>query len=264
MQLEPLDDLDREPGPAERGQAYHQAIERWTRSLPDAAGLPKDAPERLIEQGRIALAEVGFPESRLGLELPRFARAARFLVEWESARRADVDALHRPVAIEAEGEIVIEAPGGPFRLTARADRIDLRPDGALDIIDFKTGSPPSQKEIKAGFAPQLPLEAAMTARGAFEGAPSHEAGDLIHVRLSGGRIAGETRSAVKAPGTDEPVNLAESAFAALTDWIAKFDDARRTYPSQPRVKFTNQWGDYDHLARRKEWASAPGEDGDDS
>jgi ATP-dependent helicase/nuclease subunit B len=260
LRLEKLDDLDRDPGAPERGTAYHQAVERWTRALPDAEGLPVDALERLIDHGRMALAEVGFPEARLGLELPRFARAAAFLVEWEAERRRDNATRFKPVAIEAKGSLTIDAPAGPFELTARADRIDLRPDGALDIIDFKTGATPSGPEVKAGFAPQLPLQAAMAARGAFDDSPSHEPGDMIYVRIPGTRIAGEARSVVKKPGTEEPVDLADNALQALTEWVAKFDDAQRSYPSQPRVKFVNQWGDYDHLARRKEWASAPGDD----
>ncbi len=258
--LEPLDPLDREPGPAERGTAYHTAIERWTKSLPDSVGLPKDALQRLIDQARLALDEAGFPDARLGLELPRFARAAEFLVEWEAERRRTEDTRFKPVVLETKGSITIEGPAGPFELTARADRIDLRPDGALDIIDYKTGATPSGQEVKAGFAPQLPLQAAMAARGAFKDCPPHEAGDMIYVRVSGTRTPGEDRSIVKKPGTEEPVDLAEDALEALKRWVAEFDDPKRTYLSQPRVKFTNRWGDYDHLARRKEWASAPGDD----
>lgn len=33
---------------------------------------------------------------------------------------------------------------------------------------------------------------------------------------------------------------------------------RRPYESQTRAKYTNDYGDFDHLARRGEWASAPG------
>ncbi len=260
LRLEPLEPLDRDPGPAERGTAYHQAVERWTRSLPDAEGLPRDALDRLIDQGRIALAEAGFPEAQLGLELPRFARAAEFLVAWEAERRRSDDTRFRPVAIEAKGKLMIDGPAGPFELTARADRIDLRPDGALDIIDYKTGSLPSTKEVGVGFSPQLPLQAAMAARGAFENCPSHEAGDLIYVRISGTQKPGEERSVVNKPGTEEPVALAENALQALKNWVEKFDNPDRTYPSQPRAKYVNRWGDYDHLARRKEWASAPGDE----
>ncbi|MEQ8404513.1 MAG: double-strand break repair protein AddB [Oceanicaulis sp.] len=253
LRLESLDELDREPGPAERGQAYHAAIERWTRALPDTDQLPVDAHERLVRLGREQLEAAGFPDARLGVELPRFARMAKFLVDWEANRRA---LGFRPVAIESTGEMVLDVPEGPFTLTGRADRIDMRPDGALDVIDFKTGGAPSKKEVAAGFAPQLPLTAAMAARGGFEDCPSHEPGDLVYVRVSGGKKPGEECSVVKKPGGEEAATLAEEARDALGAWVVQFDDERRTYPSQPRAKYTNQWGEYDHLARRKEWASA--------
>ncbi|XBQ17015.1 MAG: double-strand break repair protein AddB [Oceanicaulis sp.] len=257
LRLDPLDDLDRAPGGAERGQAYHAAIEQWTRSLPDTDELPLGALDRLIDFGRAALLDAGFPEARLGLELPRFVRAARYLVDWESGRRR---LGFRPVVIEASGQMEVDGPAGPFLLTARVDRVDMRPDGALDIIDYKTGGVPSKKEVGAGFAPQLPLQAAMAARGGFEGCPSHEPGDLVYIQITGGKTPGKECSVVKDPGTDEVVDLAEDARDDLAAWIAKFDDERRTYPSQPRAKYTNRWGDFDHLARRKEWASAA-EDG---
>jgi ATP-dependent helicase/nuclease subunit B len=102
----------------------------------------------------------------------------------------------------------------------------------------------------------------MAARGGFDDCPSHEPGDLVYVRISGGKTPGEERSVVRKPGGEEAAELAEEAREALGRWVMQFDEAARTYPSQPRVKYTNQWGDYDHLARRKEWASAaedPGE-----
>ena len=68
---------------------------------------------------------------------------------------------------EASGALELARPGGLFRLTGRADRIERRRDGGLAILDYKTGTPPSQKEVDAGLAPQLLLEAAMAAAGAF-------------------------------------------------------------------------------------------------
>ena len=45
-----------------------------------------------------------------------------------------------------------------FTLNARADRIDQNADGKLSIIDYKTGRTSSDKQISAGFSPQLPLK----------------------------------------------------------------------------------------------------------
>ena len=46
---------------------------------------------------------------------------------------------------------------------SRPDRAGA--DGTLAILDYKTGPPPAQKEIDAGLAPQLMLEAAMAGAG---------------------------------------------------------------------------------------------------
>ena len=54
-----------------------------------------------------------------------------------------------------------------FTLTARADRIERLREGGAALIDYKTGAPPGVAEVQVGFAPQLTLEAAMLARGAF-------------------------------------------------------------------------------------------------
>lgn len=258
--LRELDPPDQAPGNAERGQAYHTAFEVWVESLGRASDLPRDAFDRLMTAGRDALLDAGMPEAMLGLELARFERAARFVMAWEGERRR---AGFLPEIIEKTGELWIEgAPGGPFKLSARADRIDLRPDGALDIIDYKTGQAPSAKEAGAFFAPQLALTALIAAQGGFEDCPRHEPGDLMYLKASGGKDPGEECSIVKAPGTDEASDLMRDAREDLIDWITRFDDPDTGYPSQPRRKWVNTYGAYDHLARRKEWASAPGESGD--
>lgn len=250
--LKKLDPLDRPAGPPERGSAYHAALHAWAEGLPETEALPADARERLLAEGRKALEEAGFSQAELGLEFARFARVAAFALEWERDRRLQGV---RPVALETRGELTFESLAGPFTLSARADRIDMNEAGALEIVDFKTGSVPGKKEVAAGFSPQLPLEAAMAARGAFPDVPPHESEDLLYVRISGGREPGLECSAV-APKTTA-LDLAEDALSRLYDWVAKFDDPAQGYPSQPRAKYTHDYGAYDHLARRKEWASAP-------
>ncbi len=258
--LRELDAPDQAPGHAERGTAYHKAFEVWVKSLGRADDLPRDAFDRLMAAGREALLEAGMPEALLGLELARFERAAHFVMAWEGERRR---AGFLPEIIERTGAVWIDGPpGGPFRLSARADRIDLRPDGALDIIDYKTGQAPSAKEAAAFFAPQLALTALIAAEGGFEDCPRHEPGDLIYLKAGGGKDPGEDASIVKNPGTDEAADLMRDAREDLIDWITRFDDPETPYPSQPRRKWVNTYGAYDHLARRKEWASAPGDGGE--
>ena len=121
--------------------------------------------------------------------------------------------------MEVAGAIEFDAPGGRFRLTARADRIDELVGGGIAVIDFKTGAPPTKREVQAGFAPQLPLEAAMVAQGGFSGVPAKPVEELAFWRLSGGREPGQVRDAA-----DDPALVAAEALADRTR--ADLDDAR--------------------------------------
>ena len=91
-----------------------------------------------------------------------------------------------------------------FRLTARADRIELLRH-QRKLIVYKTGAPPGVKEVKIGFAPQLTLEAAMLARGGFEALGTIETGEALYVKI-GGAEGGVDRSGRQ-----------DEDFAALVD-----------------------------------------------
>ena len=68
------------------------------------------------------------------------------------------------IATEVGGLLRLDAPGGPFELTATADRIDRFVGGGLRLVAYKTGAVPSQIEVAAGCAPQLRLAAAIATR----------------------------------------------------------------------------------------------------
>ena len=64
----------------------------------------------------------------------------------ERARRADLAGSRT----EVKGKLTLVGPAGPFELTAKADRIDLFHDGGLAIIDYKTGTLPTKREVELG------------------------------------------------------------------------------------------------------------------
>jgi ATP-dependent helicase/nuclease subunit B len=257
LNLKPLDPLDAEPDHLERGSAVHEAIEAFYKAWPGA--LPDDAEAQLVECGRAAFADVlALPVPRT-FWWPRFLRAAAWLMQWERARRA---AGSRPAGVEITGAHVLTGlPGGDFELRAKADRIDRLADNRLAILDYKTGQPPSAKQMLAGLAPQLTLEAAIASRGGFPGIAPAEIAGLTYLRLSGGDPAGEEieRDLKRDKQAVTPQDAANEALQRFVEWVRNFDDAATPYRSRPRPQFVNYDGDYDHLARVLEWSSAIGE-----
>ena len=80
-------------------------------------------------------------------------------------------------------------------LSARADRIERRDDGSYAILDYKTGQPPTGKQVRMGLSPQLTLEAAILREGGFDEHSGRRASvsELVYVRLSGNNPPGEPR-----------------------------------------------------------------------
>ena len=128
--------------------------------------------------------------------------------------------------------------------------------GGATLIDYKSGQPPGPDEVKVGFAPQLTLEAAILARGGFEGLDRMIPLQALYLKL-GGPNGGEERPAAGKRG--KPIaTLAEEHFADLGELLDQFTDQATPYLSRPFPKFKNRYSDYDHLARVKEWSATGG------
>ncbi len=250
--LEMLDPLDAAPGGAERGSALHAAVGAFAHDYPEA--LPENAFEELLAYGREAFRPLEAFPAEHALWWTRFERVAAYLVDFEYRRRAGLRHVHAEVG----GALEIPLTTGPFFLTGRADRIEARDDGRLNILDFKTGTAPSAKQALS-LSPQLPLEAAMAARGAFKGVPKAEVADLLYVELKGGAVAGAERPIVAKGRTTTEV--ADEKLVGLMGLLEAFEDERQGYRSLAAPQWKGRFGAYDHLARVKEWGLA-GEDGE--
>jgi len=243
LRLRPLDPLDEEVGPLERGNALHKALEIFVEKYP--GGLPPDAAAHLIAIAEQVFADMKIPLGVLALWRARLPSAARWFVEeFERPRRAAITRSW----LERKGELKFNAQGGDFTLVARADRIDRRADGGGAIIDYKTGALPQKNWTATFLAPQLPLEGAILAAGGFDGVPKMEATELLYVKLSGGAKPGEPRELENAAA------LPVQALAKLQSLVALFDDPATPYVPRIRPRSTGDSGDYDHLARVREWA----------
>jgi len=255
LKLRPLDAVDTAPGAAERGNVIHAAINDFTRQFAD--NLPADPAAALIDFGRARFRELEeFPEAR-AFWWPRFVRIARWFGGWEAGRRPDIAAL----AAEIQGEFDIPLAEGMFKLRGRADRIERHADGRYVILDYKTGSVRTEKQVRTGLAPQLTLEAAMLRRGGFKGIPVGAAvAELAYVMLKGGARAGEFIPVDFKEGT--PDGQADRALEKLSELVRRFDNECEPYRSLVHPMWKARYGDYDHLARVKEWSATGGPEDD--
>jgi len=228
--LRPLDMVGLAPGPRERGTAIHEAIERLG---------PGAQPADLLDAIAEALGKRGFSAARRKEERARLARAAERFLAWREDRLAALTVL------EADGALDL----GGVRLFGRADRIDVFADRA-EVVDYKTGAPPSVKQVESGLAPQLTLEAAILARGGFQGAPKARPTGLVYWHFSGAN----PRPVALAFEDHTVADLAEETLAQLTALLAKYARPEQPYLCKPRPQFLRDYGDYDQLARRREWA----------
>ena len=248
LRLKSLDPIDASPGAAERGNFIHEALDRFIATHPGK--LPDDAEAQLVELARDAFGDALDRPGVRAFWWPRFLRVARWFVEFERARRAKGVSV---IATECRGAIEIALPARAFRLKAKADRID-RADSGLVILDYKTGAVPSKKQVEAGLSPQLPLEAAIAEGGGFDGVPAAPVSHLVYVRLTGRDPPGEETSL-----DIDVAKLAVESLAGLTRLLAAYENEEMPYRSRPRPVFLRGAGDYDHLARVKEWASTLGD-----
>ena len=257
LRLDPLDPVDMPLSVADRGSAIHNAIGEFTQRYADT--LPAEVARALRDIGEKHFAPLmDRPEAR-ALWWPRFQRIARWFAEWEAARRGDIDAI----AAEIRGEINIPLENArTFTLSARADRIERRHDGSYAILDYKTGQPPTGKQVRMGLSPQLTLEAAILREGGF---PEIDAGSsvsqLVYVRLSGNNPPGEQKMLelkIKNDAPQPPDDAATHARRELEKLIRRFEDEAQAYTSLNLPMWTNRYGVYDDLARIKEWSAAGG------
>jgi len=254
LKLAPLDAVDTKPGARDRGTVIHGAIGDFTEQY--AKGLPDDPLGRLLALGEKRFAPLqDYPEAR-AFWWPRFLRIARWFVAWETSRRTNVATLFAEVG----GSLEVPFGKRTFKLTTRADRIERLADGSYAILDYKTGSTPTEKQVRTGLSPQLTLEGAILRAGAFEDVPAGSLSQFAYVSLRGRDPAGEESAIEFKDGTAD--HHADKALTKLKGIVARFEDEATPYRSLVSPMWKTRYGDYDHLARVKEWsAGAEDEEG---
>jgi len=262
--LSKLDPLGADPfsDPALRGTLMHAILDRWHRAR--AAGV---GPVPLVPFAEQALAEEQVHPLFRALWQPRLIAA----LETFEALIAEHEAQGR-VTLATEISGAMDVAG--VQVHGRADRIDRLPDGSLAIIDYKTGRPPSAKQVEKGFALQLGLLGLIARDGQFA---DKQSGQFVKGEAAGfeywsfGRKKGEERfgyidvpmkTAGKKKGV-EPHDFLPHHETKLREAIARFILGTEPFTARENPDYKG-YNDYDQLMRLEEWVIRLTEEGGDS
>ncbi|MGN6490280.1 MAG: PD-(D/E)XK nuclease family protein, partial [Devosia sp.] len=182
LRLRRMEPLGTEPSARERGTMIHGVFEQAVSSQLDLDSA--EALSQMMAMAQQQFAGLDAIKERRDIWLKRFERAAVQFLAYERGRDGEIVQRHA----ETKGEWPFPALDN-FILVGKADRLDLRRDGTLEIIDFKTGGVPAPKDMKEFDAPQLLLEAAMARAGVFPEIGPRDTAELTYIKIGLGPAA---------------------------------------------------------------------------
>jgi ATP-dependent helicase/nuclease subunit B len=235
LKLRRIDPVDADHTAAWKGSAVHEALEQWL--LHDECD-----PAKLRPRAEQLLRDDAIHPMLRALWAPRLLEAIDWMAQVERDNQAEG---RRPLKAEVTGE----APIAGVTVHGRADRIDRLAGGGLAIIDYKTGAPPRQKAVDAGFALQLGLLGLIGRAGGFDGI-SGEPQAFEYWSLARNKDGfGKLMRPDKEMGAEDFLAHAYAHFAdAAQKWLT--GDEPFTAKLNPAYA---PYGDYDQLMRLEEW-----------
>ncbi len=237
LKLEPLKEIDYQPGIIDLGIIVHSVLEKFNRQFPEK--LPENAENILKEIGEKEFIKHNINSQTLTFWVPAFNKIIDWILNKEKTYRQNISHIYS----EISGHYEFLAPAGKFTVSAKADRLDITKDGKINIIDYKTGSARSKKEVSVGYAPQLPIEGIIAQYGGFLEISPAEVNSLSYWRLGKEEIC-----------LDKNIKeILNRNLENIKRLISVFDNENKAYPTQPNPKYAPTYSDYEHLSRVKEW-----------
>jgi RecB family exonuclease len=141
-----MPEADRPAAPLTFGSTAHAAFEAFTRDRRErlARGEPAPTREDLERHFRANWVPAAFGDKTAEDAYQR--RSATLLDNfWQGELESLGEAIHE----ELDFTLVLDPADGtpPVRIHGQIDRIDRLPGGGIEVIDYKTGSPRSQKDV---------------------------------------------------------------------------------------------------------------------
>ena len=242
--LKKLDPLDERLDNKDFGTLVHKILERFCKEYPYK--IDESAQKVLRQIAKTELEENCKDDFKKAFWSASIEKVLDFIVKVEGDYRQDI----QKVRTEVSGCTIVHAAGGDVVLKARTDRLDETIDGQYQIVDYKTGTPPKKSDVLKGYFPQLPLEAIIAQAGGFD---EKETGKKLPAKKVKKLLYWGVEKDIQVlidQNLDELLSEAKEHIKALID---AFDDEKTPYLFNPNPAHKNEYSDYEHLSRYKEW-----------
>lgn len=172
LRLYPHDELNKQALNAEFGTLLHAIICAYNK-LPEIGNL-----ETFLQLSELELKKLYADEFITNLWWPKIASIGSAYVDFAYARGA------KKIYSEIYGQMYVDIDDKKQRIIAIADEIVINADGSVHIIDYKTGTLSTKKDVLSGTSPQLIVEGLILARGGFKGLPRVNPSQISFIKLS--------------------------------------------------------------------------------
>ncbi len=176
LNLRSKDMIGQEPKISEFGSIVHKVLEQYSKNYDK---LENNKVGLILEISNNILQNTIMPAYTQKIWQIKFIPIAESFIEFDEKRRSDFQYVYS----ECRGEILLNIGGQELTIIGVADRIEVDKLGAAVIIDYKTGSLPSKKDVEAGLSPQLIIEGLMLQEGGFA-MKVHSVKQLTYVKIS--------------------------------------------------------------------------------
>lgn len=240
--LKPLEPLGDASPQKLFGEIAHTMLEQWSQtSLADRTNILTEQESDALISG--VLNSYAIEQTQRYLLKPRLQAILLWADEAFEARKADIN------RVEAEMKMQMNLMGqnATYTLSGRADRIEYYKNQNAVIIDYKTGGLPSQKDVKAHLACQLPVECLMLmANESYQPANIN----FEYWKLSSRKDKSIIRAADKKIVMDHFLTKTADHIKNLLD---SYMNESKPYTAIPDSAIKPKYHSYAHLERYAEW-----------
>ena len=170
-------ELEETPALSEFGNFFHKVVELYTKNHDSNQLISLD---KFNNYARELLTSSIFPKQTQHIWQLKIEALSQDFISFDNQRRQNT----KQVFSEIRGEIELDIYSTKIKIVAIADRIEVTGNNKAAILDYKTGTIPTKKDVLSGLSPQLIIESIILLEGGFAELGKMETESLIYVKIN--------------------------------------------------------------------------------